>query len=210
MAAFLTEELEQIERYLREKGAVFVGSVTDSTRLETIYTAVNQLFRNVAQVKNCALNDYDFSRVCYHLNYNISAVAPQDYARLLEATNNIPSEFYYYKVMDQISRCDTAEIYTELASNRGSSQQEIILGDGTEVLNRTITIQDNRKIIRAWRENYMFETDRLSAILHVVNYKDPEVSRSRFIKTEGDFIQSLPGPVDPARFDDLYFSTLWH
>lgn len=210
MAQLLTEELAQIERYLREQGVIFVGSFTDSARLDTIYAAVNSLFRSVPQLKVSALDDYNFERVCYHLNYNISAVSPADYARLLEACNNIPSDFYYTKILNQIERCNTAEIYTELASNRGASQQETILGDGTEVLNRTITIQDNRKIMRVWRENYLYECDRLSAILHVVNYKDPVIAESRFVATEGDFIQSLPGPIDPARYDDLYFFASWH
>ncbi len=209
MAQFLVEELAQIESYLRDRGVVFNGSFTDSARLDTIYAAVNSLFRSTPQLKVSALDDYNFSRVCYHLNYNISAVSPTDYSRLVEACNNIPSDFYYTKILDQIQRCETAEIYTELASNRGASQQEVILGQGDEVLNRTITIQDNRKIMRTWRENYMYECDRLSAVLHVVNYKDPVTAASRFVATEGDFIQSLPGPVDPARFDDLYFFNSW-
>ena len=63
--------------------------------------------------------------------------------------------------------------------------------------------------MRIWRENYLYECDRLSAILHVVNYKDPVIAESRFIVNEGEFIQTLPGPVDPARFDDLYFFNSW-
>ena len=209
MAQLLTEELAQIERYLREQGVIFNGSFTDSARLDTVYAAVNSLFKGVQQLKVSALDDCNFERVCYHLNYNISAVSPSDYARLLEACNNIPSDFYYNKIISQIQRCESAEIYTELASNRGTSQQEVILGQGDEVLNRTITVQDNRKVMRIWRENYMYECDRLSAVLHVVNYKDPVIAESRFIVNEGEFIQTLPGPVDPARFDDLYFFNSW-
>jgi hypothetical protein len=209
VAQLLTEELAQIERYLREQGVIFDGSFTDSARLDTVYAAVNSLFKGVQQLKVSALDDCNFERVCYHLNYNISAVSPSDYARLLEACNNIPSDFYYNKIISQIQRCESAEIYTELASNRGASQQEIILGQGDEVLNRTITVQDNRKVMRIWRENYLYECDRLSAILHVVNYKDPVIAESRFIVNEGEFIQTLPGPVDPARFDDLYFFNSW-
>ena len=207
MAQLLFEELAQIERYLREQGVIFNGSVTDSTRLDTVYAAVNSLFKGVQQLKVSALDDCNFERVCYHLNYNISAVSPSDYARLLEACNNIPSDFYYNKIINQIQRCESAEVYTELASNRGASQQEVILGQGDEVLNRTITVQDNRKVMRIWRENYLYECDRLSAILHVVNYKDPVIAESRFIVNEGEF--TLPGPVDPARFDDLYFFNSW-
>jgi hypothetical protein len=209
VAQLLTEELAQIERYLREQGVIFDGSFTDSARLDTVYAAVNSLFKGVQQLKVSALDDCNFERVCYHLNYNISAVSPSDYARLLEACNNIPSDFYYNKIISQIQRCESAEIYTELASNRGASQQEVILGQGDEVLNRTITVQDNRKVMRIWRENYMYECDRLSAVLHVVNYKDPVIAESRFIVNEGEFIQTLPGPVDPARFDDLYFFNSW-
>lgn len=209
MAQLLTEELAQIERYLREQGVIFNGSFTDSARLDTVYAAVNSLFKGVQQLKVSALDDCNFERVCYHLNYNISAVSPSDYARLLEACNNIPSDFYYNKIISQIQRCESAEIYTELASNRGTSQQEVILGQGDEVLNRTITVQDNRKVMRIWRENYLYECDRLSAVLHVVNYKDPVIAESRFIVNEGEFIQTLPGPVDPARFDDLYFFNSW-
>lgn len=209
MAQLLTEELAQIERYLREQGVIFDGSFTDSARLDTVYASVNSLFKGVQQLKVSALDDCNFERVCYHLNYNISAVSPSDYARLLEACNNIPSDFYYNKIISQIQRCESAEIYTELASNRGASQQEVILGQGDEVLNRTITVQDNRKVMRIWRENYLYECDRLSAVLHVVNYKDPVIAESRFIVNEGEFIQTLPGPVDPARFDDLYFFNSW-
>lgn len=209
MAQLLIEELAQIERYLREQGVIFDGSFTDSARLDTVYAAVNALFRGVQQLKVSALDDCNFERVCYHLNYNISAVSPSDYARLLEACNNIPSDFYYNKIISQIQRCDSAEIYTELASNRGTSQQEVILGQGDEVLNRTITVQDNRKVMRIWRENYLYECDRLSAVLHVVNYKDPVIAESRFIVNEGEFIQTLPGPVNPAIFDNLYFFNSW-
>ena len=80
MAQLLAEELAQIERYLREQGVIFDGSFTDSARLDTVYAAVNSLFRGTPQLKVSALDDYNFERVCYHLNYNISAVSPADYA----------------------------------------------------------------------------------------------------------------------------------
>jgi hypothetical protein len=210
MAQLLAAELQQIFEYLTEQGVTFADQATTSTRLEVVYAAVNSLTRQTPQIRVCSLDDYNFERVCYHLNYNISAVSPADYSRLLEACNNIPSDFYYSKILEQIERCNRAEVYTELASNRGASQQETILGQGEEVLNRTITIQDNRKMMRVWRENYLYECDRLSSILHVVNYKDPTIAHSRFIATEGDFIQSLPGPPNPALYDDVFFSTLWH
>lgn len=209
MSTILTSQLEQIERYLIEQGVIFNNQVTDATKREVVYAAINQLTRNGFEVDNYALCQYDFDRTCYHLNYNIASVSPADYARLLEACNNIPSEFYYTKIVEQIQRCEVAEPLCELANGRATNRQETILGEGTEVLNRSITIQDKRVVARIWRENYLYECDRLSSILHVVNYKDPLIASSRFIETEGDFIQGYPGPPNPALADDIYFSTAW-
>jgi hypothetical protein len=205
-----TSVLQQIERYLSEQGVIFSNQVTDATKREVVYTAVNQLTRNVNQTKQYSLASYDFDRICYHLGYNIASVSPADYARLLEACNNIPGEFYYYKIVDQLRRCEDAEVLTELANNRPTSRQEIILGDATEVLNRSISIQDKATVARIWRENYLYELDRLSHVLHVVNYRDPVIAVSRFRETEGDFIQGLPGPQDPACSDNFYFYAKWH
>jgi len=210
VSQLLTSQLQQIERFLAEQGVIFTDQITDATKREVVYAAVNQLTRNGFETESHALCQYDFDRVCYHLNYNIASVDPADYSRLLEACNNIPSEFYYGKVVEQIQRCETAEPLCELANNRATNRQEIILGDGTEILNRSIAIQDKRVVARLWRENYLFECDRLSHILHVVNYKDPVIAQSRFIETEGDIIQGYPGPPNPALADDLYFSTNWH
>ena len=133
---------------------------------EIIYAAVNQLTRNPAQTFGYRLDDYNFSRVAYHLGYNIATVPAGDYARLLEATSSIPSEFYYDKIVGQLERCEDAERLTELATGRATSRQETILGD----VSRSINVQDKRETARIWRENYQFECDRLAHMLYVPNY----------------------------------------
>ena len=205
MAQFSTQELEQIQSYLASQGVVFQADTTDATKRESIYAAINQLTRNPAQVFGYRLDDFNFSRVAYHLGYNIATVPAGDYARLMEATSSIPSEFYYDKIVQQVERCEEAERLTELATGRSSSRQENIAGD----VSRTITIQDKRETARIWRENYLYECDRLAHMLYVPNYRDPVAARYRFERSGGEFIQAIPGPPDTARADRLYFYAKW-
>lgn len=205
MAQLTESELQQIQSYLAQQGVVFNATQTDATKREIVYAAVNQLTRNPAQVFGYALDDYNFSRVAYHLGYNIATVPAGDYARLLEACNSVPSEFYYDKIVQQIERCEDAERLTELATGRATSRQETILGD----VSRSINIQDKRETARIWRENYMYECDRLAHMLYVANYRDPVVSRYRFERSGGEFIQAIPGPPDVSRADRLYFWANW-
>lgn len=205
MSQFSQQELEQIQSYLSQQGVVFQATQTDATKREIIYAAVNQLTRNPAQTFGYRLDDYNFSRVAYHLGYNIATVPAGDYARLLEATSSIPSEFYYDKIVGQLERCEDAERLTELATGRATSRQEVILGD----VSRSINVQDKRETARIWRENYQFECDRLAHMLYVPNYKDPVTARYRFERSGGEFIQAIPGPPDTARADRLYFYTKW-
>ena len=205
MAQLTPNELEQIQSYLAQNGVVFQPTTTDATKREVIYAAVNQLTRNPAQVFGYALDDFNFSRVAYHLAYNIATVPAGDYSRLLEACNSIPSEFYYDKIVQQIERCEEAERLTELAQGRATSRQETILGD----VSRSISVQDKREVTRVWRENYLFECDRLAQMLYVPNYRDPVASRYRFERSGGEFIQAIPGPPDVSRSDRLYFYANW-
>jgi hypothetical protein len=205
VSQFSQQELEQIQSYLSQQGVVFQATQTDATKREIIYAAVNQLTRNPAQTFGYRLDDYNFSRVAYHLGYNIATVPAGDYARLLEATSSIPSEFYYDKIVGQLERCEDAERLTELATGRATSRQETILGD----VSRSINVQDKRETARIWRENYQFECDRLAHMLYVPNYKDPVTARYRFERSGGEFIQAIPGPPDTARADRLYFYTKW-
>jgi len=198
-------ELEQIQSYLAQQGVTFDATSTDATKREVVYAAVNQLTRNPAQTFGYRLDDFNFSRVAYHLGYNIATVPAGDYARLIEATSSIPSEYYYDKIVAQIERCEEAERFTELATGDAASRQETILGD----VQRSITVQDKQQVARVWRENYLYETNRLAEMLYVANYKDPVAARYRFERSGGEFIQALPGPPDVSRADRLYFFANW-
>jgi hypothetical protein len=105
MSQLSTQELEQIQSYLAQQGVVFQPTTTDATKREVIFSAINQITRNPAQVFGYKLDDYNFSRVAYHLGYNIATVPAGDYARLLEACSSVPSEFYYDKIVQQTERC---------------------------------------------------------------------------------------------------------
>jgi hypothetical protein len=205
VAQLTTQELEQIQSYLAGQGVVFQPDTTDATKREVIYAAINQLTRNPAQTFGYRLDDFNFSRVAYHLGYNIATVPAGDYARLMEACNSVPSEYYYDKIVQQIERCEDAERLTELATGRATSRQETILGD----VSRSINIQDKRETARIWRENYLYECDRLAHMLYVPNYRDPVAARYRFERSGGEFIQALPGPPDVSRSDRLYFYANW-
>ena len=205
MANLTTSELEQIQSYLAQQGVTFNATTTDAAKREVIYAAINQITRNPAQVFGYKLDDYNFSRTAYHLAYNIATVPAGDYARLVEACNSIPSEFYNDKIVQQIERCEEAERLTELATGRATSRQETILGD----VSRSINIQDKRETARIWRENYLYECDRLAQMLYVPNYKDPVAARYRFERSGGEFIQALPGPPDVSRSDRMFFLANW-
>lgn len=205
MAQLTTAELEQIQSYLAQQGVTFNATSTDASKREVIYAAINQITRNPAQVFGYKLDDYNFSRVAYHLAYNIATVPAGDYARLVEACNSIPSEFYNDKIVQQIERCEEAERLTELATGKATSRQETILGD----VSRSINIQDKRETARIWRENYLYECDRLAQQLYVPNYRDPVAARYRFERSGGEFIQAIPGPPDVSRADRLYFQANW-
>jgi hypothetical protein len=205
VAQLTTAELEQIQSYLAQQGVTFNATSTDASKREVIYAAINQITRNPAQVFGYKLDDYNFSRVAYHLAYNIATVPAGDYARLVEACNSIPSEFYNDKIVQQIERCEEAERLTELATGKATSRQETILGD----VSRSINIQDKRETARIWRENYLYECDRLAHQLYVPNYRDPVAARYRFERSGGEFIQAIPGPPDVSRADRLYFQANW-
>ena len=67
MAQLSQNELEQIQSYLAQQGVTFDATSTDASKREVIYAAVNQLTRNPAQVFGYRLDDFNFSRVAYHL-----------------------------------------------------------------------------------------------------------------------------------------------
>lgn len=205
MADLTLQELEQIYSYLAQQGVVTQPATTDRTKREIVYAALNQIGRNPGQVFGFKLDDFNFSRVTYHLGYNVATVPAGDYSRLLLACTSIPSQYYYDKIIQQLERCEEAERISELAAGKGTSRQEIILGD----VSRTISVQDKQETAKIWRENYIYETDRLAQMLYVANYKNPMVNRYRFERSGASYVQALPGAPTMSRADRLYFATNW-
>ena len=150
------------------------------------------------------LSDFDKSRVRYHLGYFTVSVPAGDYARLEEAMNTIPDSYFYDKIALQIGRCDTAEKKTEVASTP-STRLETIAGD----VDRTIKSSNAKEALKIWDEIYLYETNRLAAILYVANYKDPLQARYRYERSGAEFIQALPGPADTAVGSRQYLAESW-
>ena len=150
------------------------------------------------------LSDFDKSRVRYHLGYFTVSVPAGDYARLEEAMNTIPDSYFYDKIALQIGRCDTAEKKTEVASTP-STRLETIAGD----VDRTIKSSNAKEALKIWDEIYLYETNRLAAILYVPNYKDPLQARYRYERSGAEFIQALPGPADTAVGSRQYLAESW-
>ncbi|QDP62715.1 MAG: hypothetical protein Tp158DCM1229571_29 [Prokaryotic dsDNA virus sp.] len=150
------------------------------------------------------LSNFDKSRVRYHLGYYLVSVPAGDYARLEEAMNTVPDDYFYRKIVNQIGRCDTAEAKTEVAS-APSTRIESIAGD----VDRTIRSSNTKDALKTWDDIYLYETNRLAQILYVPNYKDPFQARYRYERSGAEFIEALPGPADTAVGSNIYLhSTL--
>ena len=145
------------------------------------------------------LSDLDKSRVRYHLGYYVVSVPAGDYARLEESMNTVPDSYFYDKIMKQVTRCDTAEQKTEVATSP-STRIENIAGD----VDRTIRSSNAKEALKVWNEIYLYETNRLAQILYVPNYKDPFQARYRYERSGAEFIQALPGPADVSTGSNLY------
>ena len=150
------------------------------------------------------LSDFDKSRVRYHLGYFTVSVPAGDYARLEEAMNTIPDSYFYDKISVQLSRCDTAEKKTEVATSP-STRLESIAGD----VDRTIKSSNAKDALKIWDEIYLYESNRLAGILYVPNYKDPIQARYRYERSGAEYIQSLPGPADTAVGSRVFLSEVW-
>lgn len=151
------------------------------------------------------LSDYDQSRVKYHLGYSlVTSIPAGDYARFVESVNNIPDSFFYSKLIQQLTRCDTAERKTEVASTP-TTRLEKIEGD----VDRTVSSSNAQEALKVWSQIYLFETNRLAQMLYIPNYRDEIQARYRFERSGAEFIQALPGPADVAVGTRIMMNFIW-
>jgi hypothetical protein len=162
------------------------------------------------------LDDYQKSKVRYHLGYNAGAQLPAgDRARLEEAMALVPDDLWYNEIVYHIKRCDiawkaSAAIPDDYNDPNGSqtlnpSRQEIISGD----VQRTINTSDPLKGDDYFREIYLRECDRLAETLYVANYRRPEVRRYAFDRSGSEFIMAIPGPADTSVACRIVLSQIW-
>ena len=162
------------------------------------------------------LDDYQKSKVRYHLGYNAGAQLPAgDRARLEEAMALVPDDLWYNEIVYHIKRCDiawkaSAAIPDDYNDPNGSqtlnpSRQEIISGD----VRRTSNTSDPLKGDDYFREIYLRECDRLAETLYVANYRRPEVRRYAFDRSGSEFIMAIPGPADTSVACRMVLSQTW-
>ena len=151
------------------------------------------------------LNDFQKSKVRFHLGYNSGAQVPAgDHSRLEEAMSLVPDNYFYDQIVYQLARCEFAwEQSQPYITNPNSdfygafavqSRTEEISGD----VSRTIRTTDPLKADEMAYEIYLRECDRLAETLYVANYKRPEVRAYAFERSGAEFIMAVPGPADTA------------
>ena len=165
------------------------NEITAGVAREMINRVAYAFTKNPAKIYGLSLDQYNFDRTCFHLGYSIGTVPAGDYARLVEATTSIPSEYYYNNIVTLIERCERAFRLTELANPAVKSRVEQIAGD----TDRTLAYSDYAQSSAIWNKEYLKQCDFLAQALWVPNYKDPGVARYRFERTGAEFIQAIPG-----------------
>tara|TARA_B100000965_G_scaffold399462_1_gene419474 strand:- start:81 stop:578 length:498 start_codon:yes stop_codon:yes gene_type:complete len=162
------------------------------------------------------LNDYQKSKVRFHLGYNAGAQIPAgDRARLEEAMALVPDELWLDEISYHIKRCDnawrvSAYFPDDVLDPNGTgtvnfSRQEVIAGD----VQRTINTSDPLKGDEYYREIYLREVDRLAETLYVANYRRPEVRRYAFSRSGAEFIMAIPGPADTSVGSRMTLNEIW-
>ena len=162
------------------------------------------------------LNDYQKSKVRFHLGYNAGAQIPAgDRARLEEAMALVPDELWLDEIAYHIKRCDnawrvSAYFPDDVLDPNGTgtvnfSRQEVIAGD----VQRTINTSDPLKGDEYYREIYLREVDRLAETLYVANYRRPEVRRYAFSRSGSEFIMAIPGPADTSVGSRMTLNEIW-
>ena len=156
------------------------------------------------------LNDFQKSKVRFHLGYNSGAQIPAgDRSRLEEAMSLVPDTYFYDQIVYQINRCEVAwqqsQFYTDQGTPKGFSRLEEIAGD----VQRTIRTTDPLKADADSYELYLREGDRLAETLYVANYKRPGVREFAFQRSGAEFIMAVPGPADTSVGTRIMLNEAW-
>lgn len=143
-------------------------------------------------------------RCYFHLGFTSGAGIPAgDLSRLEQSLDEVKSDYFLQKILEQLDRCDRAWEASELAGPEGIRFQtrEKYGGD----IDRGI-IRESSKDHRIWWENYLAEGRRLAQILWVPYYYDEASLRYRFERGDGAFINSIPGPADTSSGTRKYWA----
>jgi hypothetical protein len=179
--------------------------ITAQVAREILNATADAFTRNPSRVFGLALDPYNFDRVCFHLGYSVGSVPAGDYARLIEATSSIPSDYYFNQIIAVVERCERAYRLTELANPSARSRLEQISGD----TDRTLAYNDYKQTSQIWKREYLDQTNELAQLLWVANYRDPEVARYRFERSGAEFIQAIPGPPDVSVSTRFWAQSDW-
>jgi len=156
------------------------------------------------------LDDFNKSKVRFHLGINAGSQIPAgDRARVEEALNLIPDEFFYNQIINHIRRCDKAwdnsEYFPDSTGSPNFSRLEQIAGD----VQRTIATSDPLKGDEYFREIYLREVDRMAETLYVPNYRRPEIRQNAFARSGAEFIMAIPGPADTSVGTRMIIRSFW-
>jgi hypothetical protein len=145
------------------------------------------------------LSDIDKSRARFHLGFaSPTGIYEQDVRQVEQSFVDIRDRYTYDQIITAIDRCDRTYEKTDMTLEP-SHEKQLYVGD----LNRAKINFDLAVSARQWNEVYLSEVDKLSVILHVPNYRRPEVSEIRRERTGAVYVQPIPGPADTATLSKI-------
>lgn len=140
------------------------------------------------------LSNQDKSRARFHLGFaSPTGIYEQDVRQVERSFLDIRDRYTYDQIITAIDRCDRAYEKTDMTLEP-ANQKLLYVGD----LNRAKIDFELASSARQWNEVYLMEVDKLAIILHVPNYRRPEISEIRRERTGAVYMQPVPGPADTA------------
>jgi hypothetical protein len=140
------------------------------------------------------LSNQDKSRARFHLGFaSPTGIYEQDVRQVELSFKDIRDRYTYDQIITAIDRCDRTYEKTDMTLEPATEKQ-VYVGD----LNRAKINFDLASAARQWNEVYLLEVDKLAVILHVPNYRRPEIAEIRRERTGAVYVQPIPGPADTA------------